>query len=119
MSLSYQEISHILVYFTLDATFEIIKVSQSSWNMSNYDALIEDDLAHVRIHALFNKESYSAIIVQCSDHENKLEAARRYAADAMHRKNKSVGSILALIPRFTSGKRCSLPPIKVSPKIID
>jgi hypothetical protein len=112
MTIPYQSIKSILLYFPSDKTFDIRNVSDTSFSEVSYDELVSGRM--VKIAAEYDCVSTRGVIVQVAELQQHL---RPFMEECVFLKTKgfSLERIFSLsyIPRFNKGARPRIPNRKV------
>jgi hypothetical protein len=113
MTLSFEDITYLLLYFPVDSTFMISDIRECEWSQKCFTAIQEDVNGKHRLIAEYDGKPYSAIIIQCASRRENLSATLNYVCELKAVKKFPVEKILPEVPRFVSDKRSRFRPVKV------
>jgi hypothetical protein len=113
MTLSFEDVTHLLLYFPVDSTFTISDIRECQWTRNCFIAIQEDVNGKHRLTAEYDGKPYSAIVIQCSAGREYLSSTLSYVCDLKAVKKFPIEKIVPLVPRFASDKRNRFLPVKV------
>jgi hypothetical protein len=120
----YHHLSHSLLYFPADKSFDIRSIDNEAINEDTFETLLSrreggDFGCSLTIKAEYSGIFYNAVVVMLGMSENDLKPIMEYCVNVKKRPyNLRIDQILAFVPLVHTGKRISLPNPRVSSVVI-